>query len=118
MMEGMTMKLDRNIEGNQGRRKYALLHLRRLNGLRGSGGVLPPRLATAINSLIDAGIIEYGATPEDEFFVIKLKDKYAQAALFTYANDARADNEGEYGQEVTNLAMRAGPSHPLCKKPD
>mgnify|MGYP001570027167 CR=1 FL=1 len=61
--------------------------------------------------------VEWGDTAADEFFIIKLKDKYARAALRAYANQASLDDE-EYANEVRELADRSGPSHPLHKKPD
>lgn len=54
---------------------------------------------------------------EDEFFVIKLKDKHSQAALRAYAASVR-DADPEYAGQVDELADRAGPSSPFCKNPD
>ena len=54
---------------------------------------------------------------EDEFFVIKLKDKHSQAALRAYADSVR-DRDPEYAEQVDDLADRAGPSSPFCKDPD
>ena len=86
------MKLDRNLNAN-GKGKYALLNLR--------------------NDRIEWGFV--GAS--DEFFVIKLKDKYAQAALIAYA-DAAEHDDPEWAKEVRELAQRSGKNHPLCKQPD
>jgi len=85
------MKLDRNINPD-GRGKYALLNLRK-------------------------NTIEWGDTQQDEFFVIKLKDRYAAEALYAYALEAE-DDDAEYAGEVRKLADRAGPRHPLCRRPD
>jgi hypothetical protein len=85
------MKLDRNVNAN-GKGKYSIINNR-------------------------TGQVEHGDNPEDQFFVIKLKDKYAQAALLAYAN-AAAQDDTEYANEVMQLAMRSGPAHPLCKMPD
>ena len=40
----------------------------------------------------------------NEFFLIKLKDKYASQALFAYAAAAR-DDDAEWAGEVDELAM-------------
>ena len=85
------MKLDRN-SNPDGKGKYTLINNR-------------------------TNKVEYGDTPEDEFFVIKLKDKYANAALAAYSDAARADDP-EYADEVLRLALRAGVHHTLCKMPD
>ena len=86
------MQLDRNINAN-GYGKYALLNLRRNK-------------------------IEWGEVfGPDEFFVVKLKDKYAQAALNAYADAAQSDDP-EWAAEIRALADRSGPNHPLCKQPD
>jgi hypothetical protein len=54
---------------------------------------------------------------ENEFFVLKLKDKYAQAALNAYV-EAVGDDDPEYAAEVKELADRAGEDSPWCKEPD
>ena len=108
------MKLDRNSTLN-GLGKYALLNLRRLrqDGQRvywqagGTNGILA----------VPNQYVEFGDSLHNEFFAIKLKDKYAQAALTAYATAAAEDDE-EYAQEIRALAARSGPNHPLCKKPD
>jgi len=105
------MKLDRNLT-NDGRGKYAVVRLRRIDGA-------PPELKQALDLLITGGFVTMDAPGgEDEFFVIMLKDAYAQPALVAYANAALADGEIEYAGEVLDLAARSGRSHPLCKKPD
>lgn len=55
----------------------------------------------------------------EEFFVLKLKDKYAPAALRAYADAVRADEAGdrEYAREVWQLSMRAE-RMPNRKRPD
>ncbi len=85
------MKLDRNINPD-GRGKYALIKLREL-------------------------YIDHGDTPDTEFFVIRLKDKYAEAALRAYADAAIIDGESEWGLEVGALAAKAA-AHPNKRKPD
>ncbi len=106
------MKLDRNIEGNKGRGKYALLLIRHLTTLEPDTEV-----DAALRVLDDAGLLDWGTTPETEFFVMRLKDRYAAGGLSGYAA-AAANDDDEYAREVWNLSQRAGPHHPLCKKPD
>lgn len=113
------MKLDRNITGT-GRGKYALLKLRNLEHFkeRDDGGDLAKPISDALETLERAGILDWGDTPATEFFVMRLKDKYASQALHEYALEAMDDGEDDYGQEVRELARRAGPNHPNCKVPD
>lgn len=86
------MKLDRNVNPN-GLGKYALLNLR-------------------------TNKIEWGAVGDpDEFFVIKLKDKCAAAALESYADMAELFGMVEWSTEVRELAARAS-KHPQAKLPD
>lgn len=111
------MKLDRNIRPD-GTGKYALLNLRR--------------------NRIEWGNVGH----DDEFFVIKLKDKFAQAALRGYVDEVdrnlqRLKKQGfeaaghaqnmimkevreleEWREEISVLAERSGPDHPGCKRPD
>ena len=71
-------------------------------------------------ALIDnrtGGFIEATPGSDEEFFVIKLKDRFSQAALRAYAEAAR-EFDPEYAGEVDELADRAGPNHRLCKLPD
>lgn len=85
------MKLDRNVNPD-GLGKYALFNLR-------------------------TNTVEWGvAYSDDEFFVLKLKDCYASAALYAYARAAEADDP-EYAAEVRVLAQRAH-NHPGSKLPD
>ena len=100
-----SMRLDRNI-GDAG--KYALVRMRDLTSdMRG-----------ALDALATGGVVDMAsAGDQDEFFAIKLKDKYAQAALLAYADAAEADDP-EYAADVRELAARAGPASPWCKRPD
>jgi hypothetical protein len=119
---GQTMKLDRNIVNNQGRNKYAVVSMRRVAKMKRDGS---PETREAINNalavLFSNGVLNYGdANTEDEFFVIMLKDRFADVAICAYA--ARAITEGgeftEYGREVMDLALRAGIYSPFAKLPD
>jgi hypothetical protein len=86
------MKLDRNVN-KDGLGKYALINLR-------------------------TNKIEWGrAGEEDEFFVIKLKDVNAHAALRAYAKAARVF-DSEFADEIDALAERSGVRSPFAKVPD
>lgn len=112
------MKLDRNLNPN-GMGKYALLKLRELENVRESGpfGEIAKPIADAIKLLENNGIIDWGNEPQSEFFVIRLKDVCAQGALESYADEAEAFDK-EYADEISEMASRAGPSSPWCKRPD
>lgn len=101
------MKLDRDINPD-GKGKYALVKLR---------GELTEDEKYAFSVLQESGRLDWGNTIDSEFFVIRLKDKYAGAGLHAYARKARED-DAEYGEAVRQLADRAGPYHPNCQRPD
>lgn len=114
------MQLDRNLPDSEGRGKYALLKLRALEPYRSDKTfeAYTPKIAAALKTLEDAGVLDWGNVGSDsEFFVIRLKDRYAQEALHAYAVEARAADP-EWSEEVTEMAKRAGPAHPACKYPD
>jgi hypothetical protein len=114
------MKLDRNINSD-GRGKYALLLLRKLDEFEGPGAFagIDPTILAAIATLEGFGLIDWGLTGTDrEFFLIRLKDKYAAKALASYAAAAHSDGEAEYAGEVYEMATRAGEASPFCKRPD
>lgn len=102
------MKLERHV-GDQARGKYAVVRLRDIE---------PKTVAAqALARLTVGGHVEFGNPGDaDEFFVIKLKDEYAPAALFAYAAAARVD-DSEYADEIVELAKRAQ-RHPGRKRPD
>lgn len=114
------MKMDRN-KNADGTGKYALINLRKLDQVAGHTGTFQrwsPPVQEALDVLQRTGALESGAIgAPDEFFLIKLKDKNAQAALQAYAEAARVDDP-EWAAEVAALAARSGPMHPLCKSPD
>ncbi len=105
------MKLDRNINPD-GRGKYALLKLRVI------GDNPSPQVLASLSLLEKLGILDWGNTIDSEFFVIRLKDKYADDALSRDALSAQMDGEGDYAREIEEMASRAGVSHPNCRKPD
>lgn len=86
------MNMDRNINPN-GKGKYALLNLRK-------------------------NTVEWGCVgAENEFFLIKLKDRHAKPALEAYAKSIEA-TDPQFAAEVRKLAARAGVNSPYCKEPD
>jgi hypothetical protein len=101
------MRLDRNTRGRQ---KYALIKLRDFEPQRDHDGhLISPQM-------VPLSVIDFGNIPDSEFFVIKLKDKNAYAALVGYA-DATDKDDREYATEILGLAVRAA-NHPGKKKPD
>lgn len=105
------MKLDRNSNPDQ-KAKYAVINLRKIPG----NPRTPADLAAAI--LEHPESVEFGEVgSENEFFVLKLKDRFAPGALFSYANAAE-EVDVDYSMEVRGLGLRAGPNHPHCKIPD
>lgn len=114
------MRLDRNIAGNGGRGKYALLKLREINAPRDLSNYAhyKTRIAAAIALLEEVGILDWGEARTDrEFFVVRLKDHFALPALKAYAAAAE-DHDFEYGTQVRELAMRSGKYSEFCKLPD
>lgn len=109
------MKLDRNLS-KQG--KYILIKARELQKHTGSPAFGETDVVAAMRVLEKAGLLVY-ATPgtEDEFFVIKLKDQFAEQALISYAQGAY-DYDKEYSKEVLELSERSGIHSPYCKLPD
>lgn len=107
------MKLDRNINPN-GRGKYAVINRRKLDDFdneqidRKAG-----ERTLAITLPGDA--VDIGDKADSEFFLIRLKDKYAGPALRAYEQAARADDP-EYADEIGQLALTAE-THPSKKTP-
>lgn len=100
------MKLDRNIPENKGRGKYALIKLRG----KPIVGYMYGR------TIIENDGIDYGDTPDTDFFVIRLKDAYAAPALAAYAM-AAYPHDPEYAVEILNLSKKAA-EHPNKQTPD
>lgn len=108
------MKLDRNLNPS-GKGKYALINLRKIP----TNPNTAQELAAAI--LANPEAVEFGTVgSSDEFWLIKLKDRYASPALMGYAMGIAFDPEGdpEYQAEVIEMGRRSGTMHPLCKRPD
>jgi hypothetical protein len=108
------MRLDRNTNSTR-RQKYALIKLRDEEMAKSRGwGVINEDGKTRL--AIPQESIDYGNTPDTDFFVIRLKDKYAGPALAAYANAAK-DDDPEYAADVLALAQKAA-SHPNKRIPD
>lgn len=112
------MKMDRNLNAD-GTGKYALIKLRNMP----TGDDVLARQANAevhaaLVVLNGHGMLDWGNVhSESEFFVIRLKDRFAKAALIAYANQARAVDP-EWAAEVLVMAGRSGTRSPFCKTPD
>ena len=105
------MQLDRN-RNTDGTGKYALVLLRRtgplvLTNLQGHN----ERYYVLNERSIDKGI-----TPDTEFFVLRLKDKHAAAALYAYAESIEAEDP-QFSLEVRDLAVKSE-EHPNRQAPD
>lgn len=109
------MRLDRNVEGGHGN-KYGLIKNRRLEELRLPDGTLPNPIANALLLLVNHGVLDWGCSPETEFFAIRLKDTFAGAALQAYA-EAALRVDADYARDVFEMAMRSA-AHPNRKTPD
>ena len=113
------MQLDRNIN-EDGCGKYAVINLRRLNDVHSHAGTFhrwSPAIEEALKTLDEAGCLDWGkAGGDSEFFLIRLKDRSAEAALRAYANDA-AQYDGVWAAQVADLADVAA-AHPAKKTPD
>ena len=107
------MKLDRNINKN-GRGKYALVLMRNVAAIEDAGEPTNRMEITPVD--LAKPVIDLGNTEDTDFFVIRLKDKFAEPALRAYAKAAMAEDP-EYGVEVMELAAKAA-LHPNKRMPD
>lgn len=119
--EGPTMKLDRNINGD-GKGKYALVRLR--------GTEKESEAYDCLSTLDALGHLDWGIVgAKDEFFVVKLRDKYAPGALKGYADavmrdsgaepdSLRARDKAQWAIQIQEMGSRAGDLSPFCKEPD
>lgn len=102
-------RLDQN-NHRHGMGKYALIKLRPIP----TEVVTPQEVAYLVQqdpSMVDLGL----KGSETEFFVIRLRDQFAEAALLAYA-DAAESFDPEYATEIRELAKRAS-EHPNKKFP-
>lgn len=109
------MKLDRNITTPR-RGKYAIVKLRNINQPIHGVDVSKLEINTALEVLEKAGILDYGNTIDTDFFLIRLKDKYAFEALKAYAIAAASDDI-EYANQIFELSEIAM-NHTSKRKPD
>lgn len=115
------MKMDRNIN-KDGKGKYALVRLRNIEA--GS------EAQDLLRRLEELGHLDWGCVGQpDEFFVIKLCDKYAGEPIAAYskavADDAAMETDEEahlskmlWSLQVQKLGERAGILSKFCKQPD
>lgn len=106
------MKLDRNINPD-GRGKYALIKLRLSTINR---HLVDAAKAAEHDVLVEPDAIDFGNTADSDFFVIRIKDKYAAAALDAYAVAATKDDP-EYANQIAELAQQAM-DHQNKRRPD
>lgn len=119
------MKPDRNINGD-GRGKYALILLRNMPTDDGAKA----QVMRAIDILDAQGMLDYGeAESPSEFFVMRLKDRFAGDGLRAYSeavakaaqqehDQVKSQNLYQWSIEVLKLSGRAGDMSPFCKTPD
>jgi hypothetical protein len=116
------MKLDRNLN-KDGKGKYALIQLRKVR--RGSEEW---RMLLVLH---EKGILEWGYVGDiDEFFTIKLRDKYSDSGLRGYRTAVEKDaaknsNDNvkfkdlmEYARQILDMENRSGSLSEFCKDPD
>lgn len=116
------MKLDRDIN-KDGKGKYALVRLRNIN--KGDEAF------QLLQRLHELGHLDWGKVGDpDEFFVIKLRDKFSQPAIVAYADavmrergkgayeEHRSSGLIEYALAVQKLSSRSGILSEFCKEPD
>ncbi|MBY0561420.1 hypothetical protein [Hyphomicrobium sp.] len=107
------MRLDRY--GESGIGKYGAINMRRVMKELDPLSFWDVKLALDVLKK-HAVLLESAVGEKDEFFLIKLKDRYAEQALNAYANEA-LPHDPEYAGQVFELARRAY-DHPLKKAPD
>jgi hypothetical protein len=99
------MKLDRNQNPN-GKGKYALVLMRQVPPWSDNS----PKAAAihnALNILERNQCLDYGNADDRDFFVLRLRDVGAEAALQAYADQFR-ESDPEWAQEIYALATKAG----------
>lgn len=98
------MRLDRNINPD-GRGKYALIKLREIQP-NFNPGLKKRAQEQKLGMVLDPKAVDFGDTPETNFFVLRLKDKHAYVALMAYAASARQDDP-EYADDIRQLAKES-----------
>lgn len=115
------MKLDRNSNLN-GKGKYAVVRLR---------GVSPgDESHQLLKRLEELGHLDWGIVGDaDEFFLIRLRDKWSPGAIKGYADAVMADsqtdpdpqrakNKAVWAIQVQTMLNRSGSLNQFCKEPD
>lgn len=96
------MRLDRNINPD-GRGKYALVKIRAIHALPEDEKQFALRRLEVLHEM---GVIDFGDAKENDFFVLRLKDMGAPAALHAYAEFFK-NIDPEWASEVKSLADKA-----------
>jgi hypothetical protein len=98
------MKLDRNKNPN-GKGKYALVLMRQVPPWTDNS---PKALAihNALHTLDRNGCLDFGNAGYRDFFVLRLRDVGAEAALRAYAEQFRT-SDPEWAKEIDALATKA-----------
>lgn len=108
------MRLQRNIAGHN---RFVVIDMQKLGRFADTKAEVLTALEEASDEEFSAAV-QLGAPGDpDEHFVLKLKDRNAQAALLAYAESAAQDDPA-LARDVRQLASQAGPAHPHCKQPD
>lgn len=113
---------DHRLDRIEGRNKYAVINMREVmaidDGIDGTS-TRGAQVINAMNTLRHHGVLNDGdPKTKGEFFVLMLKDQFADLALLAYAGAARKAGMHEYADDILQLAVRAGHGHPHCKVPD
>lgn len=107
---------DQRLDRVRGRNKYAVVNMRQVADLDG------PAQATVLRALntlrVHAVLNDGDAGTKGEFFVLMLRDKFADLALLAYQAAARRAGMESYADDVLQLSTRAGPGSTWCKLPD
>jgi hypothetical protein len=108
------VKLMRNVTPD-GQCKYAAVRMDKLTTMERPEQFLA---RGALAQLAALGLLENPKPGEqEEFFLVKLKDRNAPAALHAYAASA-VQRDKELAADVRELAARAGINSPWAKEPD
>jgi len=108
------MKLVRNTTPD-GSCKYAAIRMDKARSLSEANSAAFQHALAVLRNL---GVLELGAKgSEDEFFLLKLKDRHSTTALWSYATSIHA-SDPEFSDDVAELAKRSGERNPWCKEPD
>lgn len=106
------MKVEQN-STLAGTGKYAVVNMREVRNHDKAAEIL-----AKLAFLEHEGVLDFGtANTENEFFVLRVKDRFANDALSAYA-EAASGYDQEYAEDVRKIADRAGTNSIYCKMPD